>query len=198
MKLYREDVGTNALFLRIGDASAHAPRQPKQRNKRMNTANSSMQGRSGSAAIEQPKSALIRASQFLSHLLAYTIAAFTMATLTLFGLNAGLDYAPPTAARAAPALAQKHAGLPAFAENIAAACSQGPQATMLATPAAHCMAVAAMAMQHLVGAAGAGGLMERLGVTMASVAVNGLQKAVKLTAPAWLGYGHKGRGFSLQ
>lgn len=157
-----------------------------------------MQGRSGSAAIEQPKSALIRASQFLSHLLTYTVAAFTMATLTLFGLNAGLDYEPPTLARAAPALAQQHTGLPALAENVAAACLQDPQATMLSTPAAHCMAVADMAMQHLVGVAGAGGLMERLGVTIGSVAVNGLQKAVKLTAPAWLGYGHKRRGFSLQ
>jgi hypothetical protein len=163
----------------------------------MNTANSGMHGRSGSAAIEQPRSAPIRALQFLSHLLTYTIAAFALATLTLFGLNAGLDYAPAAAARAAPAPAQQHAGLPAFAEKLADACSQGPQATMLATPAARCMAVAAMAMQHLVGTAGAGGLMERLGVAMASVAVNGLQKVVQLTAPAWLGHGHSGRGFSL-
>lgn len=184
-------------FVRDGDGSAHAPRQPKQRNITMNTANSGMQGSSGSAAVEQPRSAPIKALQFLSHLLTYTIAAFALATLTLFGLNVGLDYAPPAAARAAPVPAQQYAGLPAFAEKLADACSHGQRATMHATPAARCTAVAGMAAQHLVGAVGAGGLMERLGVAMASVAVNGLQKAVQLTAPAWLGRGRGGRGFSL-
>ena len=99
--------------------------------------------------------------------------------------------------RAAPMPAQQHTGLPAFAEKLADACSQGQRATMLATPAARCMAVAGMAAQHLVGAAGAEGLVERLGVAMASVAVNGLQKAVQLTAPAWPGRGRSGKGFSL-
>lgn len=183
--------------MRNGDGSAHVLRQPAQRNRTMNIANSGMQERSRSAAIERPRSVRTRALQFLSNLLTCTISAFALATFTLFGFNSGLEYAMPPVARAAPAPTQQHAGLPAFAEKLADACLQGPDATTLATPAARCMAIAGMAMQHFVGAAGAGELMQRLGVAMASVAVNGLQKVMKLTVSAWLGYDRSGRGFSL-
>jgi hypothetical protein len=161
----------------------------------MNTANSGMQACRSSPAVKQYRSVSVRTLHFLSRLLAYTIAAFALATLVLFGLNTGLGYVTPGAGRAAPA--QQHAGLPAFAEKLAEACWQGPTATMLAPPAARCMAMASMTMQHLLGAAGADGLGERLGVVVAGAAVSGLQKAVRLTAPAWLGYGRSGGFLSI-
>ena len=162
----------------------------ERRNRTMNTANSGMQECRSSPAVEQDRSAPVRTLHFLSRLLAYTIAAFALATLILFGLNAGLDYVTPGAGHALPG--QQHAGLPAFAEKLADACWQGPTATMLVTPAARCMAMASMTMEHLLGAADADGLGERLGAVVAGAAANGLHKAVRLTAPAWLGYGRNG------
>ena len=152
----------------------------------MNTENVGRQAKHGSLAVEKAKPAPLRAMQFLSCLVTYTIAAFALATLTLFGIHASLDQVKPAPAGAV--LTQDHGHLPAFAEKLASACWQGPQATMLATPAARCMAVASAAVQHLAGIAGAGSFMERLGAQIFNASVNGLQKAVRLTAPSWFGH----------
>ena len=50
-----------------------------------------MQACCSSQEVGQHKLALMRALQFLSRLLACTIAGFALVTLTLFGINAGLE-----------------------------------------------------------------------------------------------------------
>jgi hypothetical protein len=162
----------------------------------MNTAHSGRQACQGSSpAVEHYGSTSVRALHFQSRLLTHTIAAFALATLTMFGFNAGLDYVTLGAPRAA--LAQQHAGLPVVAEKLADACRQGPPAALLATPAARCMAMAGMTMHHLLGVANASGWRERLGVAAAGAALNRLQKAVRRTAPARPGSGRRSRIFSL-
>jgi hypothetical protein len=116
----------------------------------MNTAISGRQADGSSPTRKQDKSDPMQALRFLSKLLTYTIAAFALATLTLFSLNAGQNYFLPDPQHARPA--QQHAELPGFVQNLAKACWQGPKATLLAAPAAQCMAVASKAMQHLLGA----------------------------------------------
>lgn len=54
-------------------------------------ANSVMQACCSNQEVEQHKSTPMRALQFLSRLLACTIAAFALVTLTLCDINAGLD-----------------------------------------------------------------------------------------------------------
>jgi hypothetical protein len=148
----------------------------------MNTANSGMQAMVDHAAVKQSRSTPLRAVHFLSHLLNYTLAAFALATLTLFGVNAGLNHVTPSAGGAAPI--QEHGSMPGFAEKLVGACWQGPQATVVATPAAQCMALAGAALQHVAGVAGAGKLMERLGTAAFNVALGSVQKALRLAGPA--------------
>jgi hypothetical protein len=116
----------------------------------MNIAISGRQADGSSPTRKQKKSGPMQALRFLSKLLTYTIAAFALATLTLFSLNAGQDYLMPDPQHARPA--QQHAELPGFVEKLANACWQGSKATLLAAPAAQCMAIARKAMQHLLGA----------------------------------------------
>lgn len=153
----------------------------------MNTAKLGMQAMVDSAAVKQPKSAPLRAMHFLSHLLAHAIAAFALATLTLYGVNAGLNHVAPGADGVVSI--QKHGRMPGFVEQLVGACWQGQQATMLATPAAQCMALAGAALQHMAGVVGAGELMERLGTAAFNTALSSVEKACRLAVPVRFSHG---------
>lgn len=161
----------------------------------MNTANLAMHARHGNPAVEKPSSAPLRPLQFIFQLLTYTLAAFALATITLVGVNDCPEQVKPGAARAAPT--QAHASLPAFANKLVHTCWQRQQITLLVTPADRCMALASMAVQHFAGTAGAGALMEQLGIAIANAAVNCLQTVVRLGAPVRLVHGRRVRMFSL-
>ena len=161
----------------------------------MNTANSAMHARHGNPAVEKTSSAPLRPLQFIFQLLTSTLAAFALATIILVTVKACLEQVKPGTARAVPT--QEHAGLPAFADKLVHTCWQRPQITLLVTPAARCIALASMAVQHLAGTAGAGALMKQLGIGVASAAVNCLQTVVRLGAPVWLVHGRRVRMFLL-
>ena len=182
--MYLSADARKALFLRWAGRYCTCTVITRTANRTMETVNRGVQPICSSPAGRQGKSPAKGVLQSFFHLLTGTVITFALATLTLFGMNAGLDVAA-TGTRTAVSV-QRYADLPAFADKLAAACWQGPKAMLLASPAANCAFLAAQAAQHLSGASVPAGMMDRLAGRLVTMVARQLQAGAVRIAMNWL------------
>ena len=121
----------------------------------------------------------------LFYLFAGTVITFALATLTLFGLNAGVSVVTTRTWTPMP-LEQRHAVLPAFTDKLAVACWQGLNVTLLDSPNAGCAILVAQAAQHLSGTNVPAGMMDCFARRLTTMVSGKLQTGTYRIATNWL------------
>jgi hypothetical protein len=161
----------------------------------MATADIGSQATRNSQALIREASRGRRILQFLIRFVTGTATTFALATLTLFGLNAGLDYATGLPQSATAEV--RHANNPAFGDKLAAACTSGPQVGLLDAHGIHCLDLVIQAIQHFSGASLLSGLTQRLSAGVARTGMKGLQVTIYRLATVWFGNGRSNPVFAI-
>jgi hypothetical protein len=161
----------------------------------MATADIGSQATRNSQALIREASRGRRILQFLTRFVTGTATTFALATLTLFGLNAGLHYATGLPQSATAKV--QHADNPAFGDKLAAACTSVPQVGLLDAHGIHCLDLVTQAAQHLSGASLLSGLTQRLSAGVARIGMKGLQATIYRLAPLWFRNGRSNPVFAM-